>query len=214
MSALAHLRDIARGIRPADDGLLGNARFACGQADVVGAEAILAAFAARPFDLGGELLQVETLRSAALIGEADALVADLYDGRVGRLWRVGDGAAGAAEPRVDVAFDADLQQERGDVQFRPEDHPDLGADAAAQLLEAGRRLTERLRSEGKLRARAFFVRAFGDASASAALLAVHTLDNEDTRTAGFSYAVLGSIESGNPQVVRDQPGRRDWTPRL
>ena len=32
-----------------------------------------------------------------------------------------------AEPAVDVAFDADMRQERGDVCFRAEDHPELPA---------------------------------------------------------------------------------------
>lgn len=215
MSALAHLRDVARGIQPKDDGLLGNTRFAWGRTEVVGEEAVVAAFATRPFNLDGELLEIETPQGAALISRSEALVADLYDGRIGRLWRVGEESAGAAEPRVDVAFDPDLRQERGNLEFRPEDHPDLGVGAATPLLDAGRQLTEQLRSEGKLRVRAFFIRAFGDAGGSAALLAVHALGNETSRTAGFSYAVLGSPGSGlDPWVVREQPEPRDWTPRL
>ena len=93
MSAIDHLRAVARGEAPADDGLLGNARCGWGRSELIGEESILAAFCAEPFATDGDVLVVETAQSAALVGAQDALIADVYDGRIGRLWRVGRGAA-------------------------------------------------------------------------------------------------------------------------
>lgn len=215
MSAIDNLRAIARGIRPANDGLLGNARCAWGQADIVSEEAILAAFTARPFDLEGDLLEVETKQGAALIGANGALVADVYDGRIGRLWHVGPTITAPAAPHVDVAFDPDMRQERGGLNFRAEDHPELHASAVEPILEAARSLAEKLRAEGRLRVRAFVVRAFGTQDASAALLFIHTLGNEERRSATFSYAVIGSgAQAKGKRIISEPPAPREWTPRL
>jgi hypothetical protein len=213
MSGLIHLRAVAKGIRPLDDGLLGNARCAWGGTDLLSEEAVLAAFAARPINTDSEVLAVETAQCAALIGPNWALVADLYDGRIGRLWRVGEGAEREAEPHVDVAFDPDMRQERGDLFFRPEDHPDLLPEAIEPLLAGARGLVERGRMRGKLRVRAFAVRAFGDGSAGAALFSIFALGNETVRTAGFSYAVVGAGAAGSYDVT-DEQSPQDWTPRL
>jgi hypothetical protein len=178
-------------------------------------EAILAGFVARPFDLEGELLSVETPQAAALIGEGRALVADLYDGRIGRMWRVGGEPAQRPEQAIDVAFDPDMSQERGDLSFRAEDHPTLDPTAAQRLLSAGRDLIEQVRNEGKLRVRGFVVRAFGGPQASAALISLFTLDDEACRSASFSYAVIGvgpNIEEVQTVYDRSQP--REWTPRF
>lgn len=214
MSGLAHLRALAGGKRPADDGLLGNARCGWGRGELPSEEAILAAFTAQPFDLEGDMLAVETPLGAALIGDDRVLVADLYGGRIGRLWRVGDVTA-PAEPVVDVAFDADMRQERGDVSFRQEDHPDLDAAATDRLLAAARHLVDSIRTKGKLRVRGFVVRAFGDTHASAALLSLYTLGNEASRSASFSSAVIGvGSDPGDERFVIDRPQSRAWTSRL
>jgi hypothetical protein len=215
MSALAHLRALAGGILPAEDGILGNARFAWGRSDTVGDEAILASFSAHPFELQSDLLEVTTPQGAALIGRSGAMVADVYDGRIGRLWRIGGEPTQAAEPAIDVAFDPDMHQQRGDVSFRLEDHPGLDSAAVDGLLAASRELIERVRGEGKLRARGFLVRAFGDATASAALLSIYALGNETTRTAGFSFAVIGAGSGSEAvHIVREQHQSRPWMPRL
>jgi hypothetical protein len=213
MSGLDNLRALGRGSRPASDGLLGNSRCTWGRSEIVGEEAILAEFAAHPFDATGGLLSVETAQGAVLIGEGGALVADLYDGKVGRLWRVGGVAARPPEPALDVAFDPDLHQLRGQLLFRLEDHPDLDAGAVEPLLAAARGLVEEIQADGKLRVRAFALRAFGDAKGSAALLSLHTLGNEATRTASFSYAVIGLGPDG-VLAVRDDLPARAWSPRL
>lgn len=215
MSGLAHLHAVAQGLRPADDGLLGNARCAWGRGELLSEEAILAAFAARPLDFQGELLSVETAHGAALIGEDRAILADLYAGRIGRMWCVDDGSAQPPEPAIDVAFDVDMRQERGDLSFRAEDHSSLDPVAAERLLRAGRDLIEQIRRDGKLRVRGFVVRAFGGPQASAALLSLFTLGNETRRSASFSYAVIGvGSDGGDVRMICDRPQPREWTPRL
>jgi hypothetical protein len=214
MSGLDHLRATAQSNRPADDGLLGNARCAWGGGEYLSEEAILAAFSAQPFDVAGELLCVESRLGAAIIGEDRALVADLYDGRIGRMWRVGAGVAQPPEPAIDVAFDPDMRQERGDISFRAEDHLDLDPPAAERLLSAARDLVDQMRKSGKLRVRGFVVRAFGDSEAATALLSLFTMSNDTTRSASFSYAVIGIGPDGGVRTFCDEVQARDWTPRL
>ena len=214
MSGLDHLRAISSGTRPADDGLLGNTRCAWGGSEHLSEEAILAAFTSQPLDLTEELVAVETAQGAALIVEGQALVADLYDRRIGRMWRVGSGNVQPTSQAVDVAFDPDLRQERGDVSFRAEDHPELDSVAAEHLLSAVRDLVEEERRSGKLRVRGFVVRAFGTLEGAAALIALFTLGNEESRSAAFSYAVLSVGAGGKIQIVRDDTQAREWTPRL
>jgi hypothetical protein len=215
MSGLDHLRAVAQGNRPSDDGLLGNTRCAWGHGEFLSEESVLAGFAARPFGLQGELLAIETPQGAALIGDDRALVADLYQRRIGRMWRVGAGLEVSPEQAIDVAFDADMSQQRGDLTFRIEDHPDLDPAAAEGLLAAGRSLVEQVRREGKLRVRAFVVRAFGSTQASAALLSLFTLGNETQRSASFSYAAIGlGPRDDEIRCVRDLAPPRRWSPRF
>lgn len=214
MSALDHLRALARGDPPEDDGLLGNARCAWGRREVIDEEGILAAFCARPLATE-DALAVETGQSAALIGAEDALVADLYAGRIGRLWRVGRGVDCPPEPALAVAFDADMRQQRSAVYWRAEDHPELDSAAAERILSAARAHVDEVRRAGSLRVRAFMQRAFGDPDASAALLAVYSLSNAASRSAGFSYAIVG-IAAGDETVrlVSEQSQPRSWAPRF
>ena len=215
MSGLSHLRSLAQGQLPANDGLLGNTRCAWGSVDLLSEEAILAAFAAQPFDLSGDLHAVETEQGVALIGADQALYADLYDGRIGRLWRIGASPPLAPEPAIDVAFDADMRQERGDLSFRAEDHPCLEAAAAERLAAAARGLLDTLRRQGKLRVRGFVVRAGGDSAASAALIALFTMSNDTARAASFGYAALGfGADDDEVRWVTDPVRAKPWTPRL
>lgn len=215
MTGLDNLRALAQGRRPDNDGLLGSARFAWGQSELLGEEALIASFAARPFDLSNELRSIETPTSAALICEDRAIVADVYGGKIGRLWRIGGEPNEHPEPAVDVAFDTDLRQERGAVNFRVEDHADLHPAAAEKLLRAAADLVEQVRCAGKLRVRAFLVRAFGSTDSSAALISFFTLDNETTRSASFAYAVISTgSDAQEPIAVRYQAEPRSWTPRL
>lgn len=213
MSAIDHLRAIGRGDTPPDDGLLGNARCAWGGSELVGEEAIVAAFCEAPFD-HGDVVAIETAHCAALVGETDAVIADVYDGRIGRLWRVGSSVNFGVEPAIDVAFDTDLQQRRGDICFRAEDHPDLAPDAAAIVLSAARDHIDKVRRAGSLRVRGFVIRAFGNAQSAAALLAVYTVDNREVRSAGFDYAILSAGTETPARVVSPQARLRAWSPRF
>ena len=214
MSALDHLRAIGRGVAPQDDGLLGNARCGWGRGELMGEESILAAFCALPF-ANDDAVAVETAQGAALIGHDDALIADVYDGRVGRLWRVGKGVTLPHEPVIDVSFDPDMRQQRGDVLFRAEDHSELSSAGAEAVLEAARAHVGQLHRAGALRSRAFVVRAFGTEDATAALLAVYTLGNETSRTAGFAYAILAAgPQDSSARMVSDQTRPRPWSPRF
>lgn len=214
MSALDHLRIIGRGGTPPDDGLLGNARCGWGRGELIGEESILAAFCARTF-ADADAIAIETAQGAALIGQDDALIADVYDGRIGRLWRVGKGVSLPPEPAIDVAFHLDMRQQPGDVLFRAEDHPELSPADAARVLDAARAHLGLLRRTGALRSRAFLVRAFGNEDATAALLAVHTMSNETSRTAGFSYAIFAvGSKDNSARLVSDQTRPRPWSPRF
>lgn len=215
MSPIDHLHAIARGEAPADDGLLGNARCRWGRGELVGEESILAAFCARSFATGDDTIAITTPTGAALIGQDDALIADVYDGRVGRLWRVGQGLAWPDEPGIDVAFDPDMRQLRGDVCFRAEDHPELDAAGAERLVAAARQHVDQLRRAGALRVRAFVLRAFGDADRAAALLSVHVMSNASNRSAAFGHAIIG-FGSGTDGVrtVGESSLPGAWTPRF
>ena len=134
----------------------------------------------------------------------------MYDGRIGRLWRIGDGAASDPEPGVSVAFDTDLRQARGDVLLRAEDHLELAADAVPRITVAGEALVLAGAPQPLHRARAFAVRAFTGASGTAALFAVHRLTGGATRGGGFGYAAV--VVDG--PAVADHAPERPWTPRL
>ena len=209
MNAADVMRALARGERPGDR-LLGACRLEWAGAEAFGEEAILELFAAAPLDLAGAQA-VETATGCALIADDVALVADLYGGRIGRLWRIGAGEPPGVEPIVAVAFDPDLRQERGGIYLRVEDHPDLAADALPRVTAAGEALIDR-RNLVAHRARAFAVRVFSAGERTAALFAVHHLSTGAVRQAGFAYAA--ALIAGDMRLVRDQRPLRDWTPRL
>lgn len=214
MSAIDHLRTVGRGETPPDDGLLGNARCGWGRGELLGEEAILAAFCTRPF-ADDDAIAVESARGAALLGRDDALLADVYSGRIGRMWRVGRGIALPPEPAIDISFDPDMHQQRGDVLFRAEDHPELSAAGATWVLEGAQGYVGQLRKGGALRSRAFIMRAFADTKMAAALLAVYTMSNETSRAAAFSYAILtAAAQGGTCHVVGEESPPRPWNPRF
>ena len=206
------LAEIAGGRRPADDGLLGNCRLEWGRGEAYGEEAILASFRAAPLAVGDDVIAVR--QSAAWIGEDAALVADLYGGRIGRLWRVGVGAAPPCEPAVSVAIDTDLRQQRGGVSFRAADHPELNGNATEAVLAAATALLAPDGGGVLHRSRAFVLRAFSGPTGTVALFALYRLGGGDVRTAGFVRAVAMIAADGAIRSVVDQQSRSEWTPRL
>lgn len=217
MSLREGLARIVAGRR--SDALLQSVRLEAGGGVAFGEEAVLAHFQRHPAALD-DADWVEAPHAFAMFAGEEAVVGDLYDGRIGRLWRIG--AAGEpAEPGVSVAFDPDLAQARRDVFARAEDHPDLDAEGFAALLEAGRGLVaETVPGEASpFRARAWLVRGVAGPGAVAGLFALHLLGNEpERRSAGFTYAAV-LIDAAGVRSVRDAAGeahRRSaaWRPRL
>lgn len=209
MNAGDVLRRLAGGERP-NDQLLGGCRMMWAGAEAFGEEAILELFRAAPLDCAS-CAAVETESGAALVGQDAALVADMYDRRIGRIWRIGAGAP-TAEPAVSVAFDPDLRQERGGVYMRAGDLPELAEAAHASVLGAGEALLAQ-QNPPLHRARAFVIRGFGDATCGAALFGTHYMTGGDVRKAGFAHAVA-LIDCGDIRLVRDPVPDRPWTPRL
>ena len=215
MSALERLEELSRGERPVDFGLLGTARMWWSGVDRMSEEDILATFAAHPFPLDEDRVSLQTPTCAAIVTPDGALVADSYQERIGRLWRVGDEIEVASEPVLHVAFDVDMNQDRRDlVHFRAEDHPDLSREAQEPLISQVNAFVEAQRQSGYLRLRAFVVRAFGDGEKCIALLSVFGLSNEQKRTASFHYAVVVAGSAVDGLLVNGRPLPADWTPRL
>ena len=195
-----------------DEALLGNCRLEWAGSEAYGVEAIGELFRGAPLSLNdGRWIEAST--SVAWVGTDTALIADLYDSRIGRLWRIGAGSVPDPEPAVAVAFDPDLRQERGNVLFRIEDHPELDACAASAIETAGAALLERSLAETIHRSRAFVVRAFGGEGGGIALFALHRLGGGAVRTAGFGHAVA-RIDGEGCHLVIDPMNPAPWVPRL
>ncbi|MGH7107975.1 MAG: hypothetical protein ACREFT_15880 [Acetobacteraceae bacterium] len=70
-------------------------------------------------------------------GREQALIAETYDERIARLWRVGEGVADmTAEPALRVAIDPFLSQMREAVAFNAEEFPYLDAHAGPVVADA------------------------------------------------------------------------------
>lgn len=213
MSVRETLAALCAGHRPANDGLLGAARLEWGGGEAHGEEAILESFRATPLDAAQGTILHGTA-AAAWIGQDAALFADLYDGRIGRLWRLGAGSSPPAERAVAVAFDPDLRQVRGDVAFSAADHPDLAVGTQDAIVAAGNALLAGHDGQPLHRIRAYVVRAFSVGDDAVALYALHRLTAETPRRAGFGYAVAQVGAGAPPLLVIDPWSPAEWTPRL
>lgn len=203
MTLADRLARLAAGERPVGDWLLGSCALTTASGDAYGEEAIVAAFAAAPATLAAV---VDTPRGTALFGTGAALFADVYNGHVARLWRVG-GAGLPPARRVDVAFDPDLAQPRGDVFVDPA----AGLDAAAaERLTAAVLPLVRTADDNVFRRRAFVVRTLAVDARVAALVALYTASPAGI---GFRYAAV-SLAGDDVTVVADGPLDPSWTPRL
>jgi len=215
MNAVETLRALARGERPAS-GLLHAARLDASGAEAYGEEAIVERFRHAPIDLSPGAVVVEAPGHVAIFDGDVAVFADVFGQSIARLWCLGDGRPVVAEAGISVAFDPDLAQARGDVFFAASDHPALAPDAVDRVSAAGGVIARD--DPTVFRARAFAIRAFGSASAGAALFAVYRLAGTAERTAGFAMAAA-RWSSGETQFVRDRAGEsaragRAWMPRI
>ncbi len=201
------------GHRPAHDGLLGNARLEWGGGEAYGDEAVLQSFSEMPIDIAqGTIVQGDT--AAAWIGAETALYVNLYDGRIGRIWRLGPGSPPPVEPSIAVAFDTDLEQARGTIAFRDTDHPELGGWAHDAIVAAGRELLVSDHVPPLHRIRGYVVRAFSADDDAVALYALHRLTAEQPRRAGFGYAMAKLAAGADPLLMVDPWSPPEWTPRL
>ncbi|WP_185965066.1 hypothetical protein [Glacieibacterium frigidum] len=180
--------------------VLGACRLESGGVDAFGSEAVIDAFRRAPLSLDGATL-IESARGAALLTESEAVFADLYGDQIGRLWRVGQADPGTPEPAVAVAFDPDLAQARASVLFAASDHPGLAPDGVPRVEAASRSIID---DPAQFRARAFVVRAFGDAQSGAALYAVHGLAAGVVRTPSLIMAAA-CWKDEVFRIVRDPP---------
>ena len=193
--------------------LLGNCKLEWGGSEIYGEEAIAELFRAYPMAADDEDLLVASSHHAALFSGQSVLFADLYDNRIGRLWRLGPGSPPASEQAVSVAFDPDLRQQRGGVYVRKADHAFVEAGHLAVLEHAGEALLAASSETPQHRARAFMVRAFSDGERAAALYAVHRLSGGEVRSSSFSYAAV-AVCGSECKTIFDQCRDMCWTPRI
>ncbi len=206
--AVAYLADMAALARGDSGGscLLQTCRLCGWGIEFYGIDAITEAFRRQPQDFSETGNSVAVPVHLAMFDADTALIADLAEGGIQRLWRLGPGAPAPPEPRIDVAFDPDLMQAGSGLAFAASDHPALKPDAIARVRAIGVSITDRPAGEqASGRARAFALRAFGDASCGAALFAIHRLGSGPVRTAGF--ANVAALWSGDTlHIVRDIAG--------
>jgi len=222
MSAIKNLRALATGERPVD-ALLPPVRLFAGGTEYFGEEAILHAFRRDPLTLSTTAEVVETEGHVAIVDRDAALFAALHGDRIARIWRLGPGEPGEAEPAIGVPFDTDLRQARCDVAFRPEDHPALGPQGAEAVKAIGRDLAHGWDAAedqvSAYRRRPFAIQAFDDGDHGAVLFAFHQLGPDAVRSSGFAFAAatfrMGSDRRAARHIVRDAAGeaaiaRRPW----
>ena len=197
VSMIEAMAAVASGGAPAQ--LLHACRLEVGGFDAFGIEAIGDAFRRDPVSLDSAIIAENAMNFAAIVGD-QALVADLYDGNIGRLWRAGRDAPHATEPFVAVPFDPDLRQARGDIEFLASDHPGLAAEAERCVRDAG--LAILAHDPMAWRSRAFAIRAFGTPANGAALFAVYRMTADRVRASGFGHAVA-VWEDGNTRIAVD-----------
>lgn len=210
MRALKALRSIACGERPADGALLGTCRLEWRGREAYGEEAVLEAFRRSPVDLA----TASTLCTPGGLVWTDgksALVADVFDERLARLWRVGPGDAPVREPSVAVPFDTDLSQDRRDVLWRAEDHPWLAPEQAPAVEALARRIA--VPSSNDHRVRGFVIRAFSAHSSVGLLASIFSLTAGSTRSASFGL-VVSLAGSDGETLVADDINPSEWVRRL
>jgi hypothetical protein len=216
MSPCETIRILSRGERPVA-GLLHTCRLEAMGVEFYGEEAILACFRARPAPIDDKAAIFEGMGQIAVFNAGKALVGDVAEGGIARLWWLNAGHSLPNERGVSVAFDPDLAQSRGDVFFAPGDHPALTESARARVLAAGQALVA-CNVAPIVRSRAFAVRAFGTEERGVALFAVYRLSDVAGHSPGFAMAAA-SWDGDESHVVRDVAGEKQaaaarWTPRV
>lgn len=213
MTALDTLRALMCGAT-VQDGILGACRLESGNVESFGVEAVIGAFRRSPVKDVENCAVVAAPGHLALFNGSEAVVADLFGKNVGRLWRIGQPEPGVPEPAVGVPFDTDLQQIRANVFFSAHEHPALDPAAVGRVAALGRALTEDPDPhQNAFRARAFALRAFGDAAQGCALFAIQALAAQPIRTPRLAFAAV-RWDKEFTQIVRDPSRARDEHVRI
>lgn len=210
MSAIADLAALASGRDAAKESLTATCRLEWRGGEAYGEEALLEAFRRAPLDLAAGTA-IETPGALLWSDGHSALVVDLYDGRLGRLWRVGPGEAPAREPSISVPFDTDLSQHRRDLLWRPEDHPWLAADRRDAAEALAQRLAEPTAADHRVRL--FVIRACSTPTSVGLLGSIFRMSAAATRTLSFSLVAALATPEGE-QIAVDEIAPAEWVPRL
>lgn len=210
MSAFEALEAVAAGETPPRGALSGTSRLEWQGGEAYGEEAVLESFRRARLDLAAGSA-ISTPGTMLWTDGQTALVADLYDERLGRLWRIGPGRAPAREPAVAVPFDVDLKQDRRDVLWRHDDHPWLAPEHAAAIETLARGIAAP--SAQDHRVRVFVLRAFSSEDRFGMLASVFRLSSEPTRAASFRM-VAALVSANGELLVADNFPPTDWVPRL
>jgi hypothetical protein len=171
----------------------------------------LVGVALKAVNLGVATLDVETVRLGVWMDDDTAIVADLAEGGVQRIWLLGRTTALEPPPVVDLPVDPDLAQARHAVRFDPQDHPDLDAGHADPLVRAA----ENWPDAGVVAPRPVILRA---ASLGDVAIALVRLEGQGpSRPVAFNALIIVRPDGVERRV--DEAGRtaalaRPWTPRL
>ena len=211
MTGEALLKGLLAGEGAACARLLQNARLEGFGLEAFGGEAITALLRRAPVEVAqAEVVACATgamLVGAGASGAPLALAAELNDGWVTRLWRLGAGGLeGAAAPFVSTPADPDLDQRGARLAFDAGDHAAL-APAHAQRLEAWGEAWLRAPSGEAAaaldRPRLLVLRGFSEGARAGALLRVSGGANGGLHGA---YAAVMFGEGAEPGLVLDAAG--------
>jgi hypothetical protein len=193
MNASSSLQSVADGIAD-PHAIWGGCRLEWGGVELFGIEAIADLFQHSP--LSGDGFMQFGGRSFAIMANAEsALLGEILDGVIVRLWRTGGTCAVQGELGIVVAFDTDLLQQRGDVFFAAADHAELHShaeygDVADFVRDHARAAAQDAAAAGFFRPRAFVTRAYGDAAQGAALFTLQGLSAGAVRKPIFARSIL------------------------
>ena len=208
------LIEITRGAPEACRGLLHNARFEGLGTEAFGGDAIAELFRAHPLSWEGPADRVMHSRFAAVFGRtsqgAAAIFADLYNGKIARLWLLGNESAGhSAVAKTPVPADFDRDQRSHVFTFDTDVHPALTASHADRVNQFGQTLVDGAvafpgANVRHSRVRPIVLRAFSNGERAAVLLAVQSVRDLDTSGPVLSYA--GVLLGADERLVSDGAG--------
>jgi hypothetical protein len=160
---------------------------------------------------GAWTLDVETGHMGVWMDDDTAVVADLAEGGVGRIWLLGRTAALVPPPVLDLPVDPDMAQTRHGVRFDPQDHPKLNAAHVERLVAA----SEDWPDSGVVAPRPVILRAASFGEVAVALIRLEARGPSSP----VAFNALLVVRPTGVERRLDEAGRtaalaRPWTPRL